>query len=67
MKTLNCSISAVSWSEVMIIDDVKLSMLPIRMEFKINRVVFSLRETKSVQNSKEFKITRTDIHVAASE
>lgn len=65
MKTLNCSISAVSWSEVMIIDDVKLSMLPIRMEFKINRVVFSLRETKSVQNSKEFKITRTDI--AASE
>lgn len=65
MKTLNCSISAVSWSEVMIIDDVKLSMLPIRMEFKINRVVFSLRETKSVQNSKEFKITRIDI--AASE
>lgn len=65
MKTLNCSISAVSWSEVMIIDDVNLSMLPIRMEFKINRVVFSLRETKSVQNSKEFKITRTDI--AASE
>lgn len=65
MKTLNCSISAVSWSEVMIIDDVKVSMLPIRMEFKINRVVFSLRETKSVQNSKEFKITRTDI--AASE
>lgn len=65
MKTLNCSISAVSWSEVMIIDDVKLSMLPIRMEFKINSVVFSLRETKSVQNSKEFKITRTDI--AASE
>lgn len=62
---MNCSVSAVSWSEVMIIDDVNLSMLPIRMEFKINRVVFSLRETKSVQNSKEFKITRIDI--AASE
>lgn len=54
-----------SWPEVMIIDDVNLSMLPIRMEFKINSVVFSLRETKSVQNSKEFKITRIDI--AASE
>lgn len=65
MKTLNCSISAVSWPEVMVIDDVNLSMLPIRMEFKINSVVFSLRETKSVQNSKEFKITGIDI--AASE